>query len=340
VKCTRLLFSDYSFIRRTICLRKNGTRRDASNHLILVKMAKKAFYSSFIASIQGLHKNRNPLTRKDVKRKIPTTESADLDALKREIHALQARLTAAIEVGDVGGFDEKRCGEELGGVKNDLEKRREEVIPRKGFSFKNRRTASFADSLDSVPQTQEKVHVNALDVVEKAGLVVKLDAGEQDVQLTRLRNCVVLVRNVANLHILDVEACLVIAPCVRGSLRMTGAKACQVLIDCRQVRIHDSKDTCVVVKCSSKPILEGCNGMLWASWSGDIDEAWVDTVAARWLGASQRSSRKHGPKVFVEGVGEWKNVQDFEWLKAGASPHWTFMDAAACEDWPFACKLA
>lgn len=69
---------------------------------------------------------------------------------------------------------------------------------------------------------------------------------------------------------------------------------------CHQLRMHDSRDTLVAVRCESRrPIIENCHGMAFAQ-VGDVveDDAPADT-------------------------GRWTGVDDFNWLEAGRpSTNW------------------
>jgi hypothetical protein len=246
-------------------------------------------------------------------------------------------LTLAIQVEAVGAFDQKRCGEELDCIKKDLEKRVEQVNPRKGFSFKNKlETREQLREMDI--QTMEFVHENVFEVLDKRGEFFEVDGGGKDVRLVNLNDCVVFVHSVTNLHISNVVACLIVAPEVTGSLRLCNAKSCQILIECRQVRIHDSANTGIVVKCKSKPILEGCVDMLWATWRGVVSQEWIHIVSGRWRDEPSRlPNSSEGPVVFVDGAeSEWRLVQDFEWLKPDLpSPHWKLMNSTQCTSWPF-----
>jgi len=79
--------------------------------------------------------------------------------------------------------------------------------------------------------------------------------------------------------------------------------------------MHHSKDVHVYLNVLSRPVIENCNDIRFAP----LPRGFVRD----WMGGDQ------------EGEGMWDQVQDFNWLRAEQSPHWSVMEEKERErvDW-------
>lgn len=129
----------------------------------------------------------------------------------------------------------------------------------------------------------------------------------------------------ASLVIKNVSHSLIIAGRVTGPAHITGVKDSVLVVNARQVRIHECENVTVWLWCGSHPIIEGCKGMRFA----EIPDPYVSVCPpfsspsphprhvkseadARWqLTVGQDSTNN-----------QWNQVDDFNWLKAEASPNW------------------
>lgn len=131
----------------------------------------------------------------------------------------------------------------------------------------------------------------------------------------------------ASLVIKNVSRSLIIVGQVSGPAHITGVKDSVLVVNARQVRIHECENVTVWLWCGSHPIIEGCKGMRFAeipapyvsitphvvSSPSDVlySETLTDADARSQLTNSQDSSNN-----------KWNQVDDFNWLKAEASPNW------------------
>lgn len=89
--------------------------------------------------------------------------------------------------------------------------------------------------------------------------------------LQNMRNCVVDMSepaagkaSFANLAIREVDRCLVVAGNVNGPAHITGVRESVLVVSARQVRIHECRNVRMYLYCSSRPIIEDCEGMKFA----------------------------------------------------------------------------
>lgn len=103
----------------------------------------------------------------------------------------------------------------------------------------------------------------------------------------------------AGLALKNIKQSLIIAGQVAGAAHLTGLKNCIVVVESRQVRMHDCQDVDVYLRCMSRPIIEDCKCIRFAP-----------------LPDCYKS------KDTEETEDKWNQVDDFKWLKAEHSPNW------------------
>ncbi|ROV95560.1 hypothetical protein VSDG_05374 [Cytospora chrysosperma] len=107
----------------------------------------------------------------------------------------------------------------------------------------------------------------------------------------------------ASLAIRNVSRSLVIAGRVDGPAHVTGVRGSVLVLDARQVRMHECAGVTVYLWCGSHPIIEGCSGVRFAPLPG-VYSSQLPLAGGH------------------EGENQWDQVDDFNWLKAEASPNW------------------
>jgi len=98
----------------------------------------------------------------------------------------------------------------------------------------------------------------------------------------------------------NISGSLIVAGRVTGPVHITGVKDSILVMSARQVRIHECKDVDIYLHCGSHPIIEDCTGMRFAP------------LPSCYITEAEKS-----------GENQWNQVDDFKWLKASESPHWT-----------------
>ncbi|KAJ4421138.1 hypothetical protein N0V82_003902 [Gnomoniopsis sp. IMI 355080] len=104
----------------------------------------------------------------------------------------------------------------------------------------------------------------------------------------------------ASLAVKNVSRSLIIAGHVAGPAHITAVKDSVLVVNARQVRMHECDNVRVWLWCGSRPIIEGCKGVRFAELPGN------------YLTDNQDASNN-----------QWDQVDDFNWLKAEASPNWS-----------------
>lgn len=103
------------------------------------------------------------------------------------------------------------------------------------------------------------------------------------------------------LAIRNISGSLVIAGQVAGPAHVTGVRDSVLVVNARQVRMHECRNVTVYLWCGSHPIIEDC------------EDVRVAPLPDAFLGRGQNNGAASN---------QWDNVDDFGWLKAEASPNW------------------
>lgn len=103
------------------------------------------------------------------------------------------------------------------------------------------------------------------------------------------------------LAIRNISGSLVIAGQVAGPAHVTGVRDSVLVVNARQVRMHECRNVTVYLWCGSHPIIEDC------------EDVRVAPLPAAFLGRGQDNGA---------GSNQWDSVDDFGWLKSEPSPNW------------------
>ncbi|KAF3763080.1 hypothetical protein M406DRAFT_48782 [Cryphonectria parasitica EP155] len=109
----------------------------------------------------------------------------------------------------------------------------------------------------------------------------------------------------ASLAIKNISQSLIIAGHVAGPAHITGVKDSVLVVNARQVRIHECENVSVYLWAGSRPIIEDCKGVRFAE---------IPTCY-------QLTNGQEPPN------NQWNQVDDFNWLKTEASPNWKTITA-------------
>ena len=100
----------------------------------------------------------------------------------------------------------------------------------------------------------------------------------------RIEKCVVDLsvptssgRPFASLTMKGVRKSLLLCGKVDGPAHVTGIENSVLVIDCRQLRMHECKNVDVYLQCSSRPIIEDCHGVRFA----ELPRAYVSSISPR-----------------------------------------------------------
>lgn len=128
--------------------------------------------------------------------------------------------------------------------------------------------------------------------------------------LSNLHRCVVdmssptaLGQPFATLTLKNIDQSLIICGHVSGAAHLTNVTNSVIVVASRQFRMHESKACDVYLHASGRPIIEDCSGVRFAPL----------------------------PDVYLKDADRevtnlWREVDDFKWLRAEASPNWAALD--------------
>ena len=129
----------------------------------------------------------------------------------------------------------------------------------------------------------------------------------------------------ATLMVLDVEKSLLVLGNIAGSAHMTGIADSAIFVTAQQIRLHNCHEVVLYVRCSSRPIIEGCTGIrfaplnyLFVRWPPLFEKLYQQAHTLACQGREDVISNLSKPNF-------WDQVDDFKWLKAEPSPNWSVL---------------
>ncbi|PVI07024.1 tubulin-specific chaperone c [Periconia macrospinosa] len=106
----------------------------------------------------------------------------------------------------------------------------------------------------------------------------------------------------ANLILKNIKDSLIVCGQVTGPIHITKVERSVLVTSSRQFRMHGSNHVDVYLHCSSRPIIEDCENIRFAP-----------------------ISTAHAPKGVSSSENQWDQIDDFKWLKAEPSPHFSVL---------------
>lgn len=136
------------------------------------------------------------------------------------------------------------------------------------------------------------------------------------IALTNLDRCMIRPSHhplFTSLTINAVDSSLLVIPLITGPAHMSNMTNTTLILQCRQFRLHSCKDIDVYLHCSSRPIIEDCEGIRFAPLSEELKRLL--------FGVDGHDSGGGGP-----GSNHWDQVDDFKWIRADeSSPNWRIL---------------
>ncbi|CAO3590419.1 unnamed protein product [Absidia cylindrospora] len=230
----------------------------------------------------------------------------------QQINQLDKQITEATTF--IPSYDERQYAMQIRELTGLLDNTRTQLTPKPKFSFKSKLAKSKSKTVTQVQEvpSESKNQTSALleNTISFANLENQvLTLSEQhtkesssaavDISLSHLSNCVIWLPNegvqISTVHIKNIKKCIIVCGIVQGSILMYGLDDSVLVVNCHQFRMHDATNVDVLLQVSSRPIMEDSNRIR----IGNND---------------QKSS-----------VNYFDQMNDFNWLKQQASPHWTLL---------------
>ncbi|WVF68190.1 hypothetical protein IAT40_002955 [Kwoniella sp. CBS 6097] len=111
------------------------------------------------------------------------------------------------------------------------------------------------------------------------------------------------------IHGKGLKRCILIAPIVGGSALLDEVYGCVLVLGAQQFRIHSSSTTTILLHVASLPVIEHSKDLVFGPYPSAL------------LSPSTRTGADPGEgQVTYES--KHTQVQDFDWVRPGPSPHW------------------
>ncbi|MCJ1483777.1 hypothetical protein MMC06_003945 [Schaereria dolodes] len=172
-----------------------------------------------------------------------------------------------------------------------------------GDSLLNPHTAAIRKPSYTTPTVKSITSHNAAHIIYPS---LASDA-TSSASITNVKNSVVDTsvpttsgQPLAGLTIKNVRKSLLVCGSVNGAAHVTGVESSVIVVTTRQFRMHECWNCIVYLHCSSRPIIEDCHGIEFAS----LPEVYQTLP-----------SLKSTPN-------QYSQVDDFKWIKAEHSPNW------------------
>jgi len=218
-------------------------------------------------------------------------------------------------------YEQRSCAASIQSLRKALEDCKSKVLPAKKFAFRGNVTRVPASALASEPGPAPARPTLPAPTIAWRGEEIGGRRGERivrggeelrgmDVNVVDLEDCtVVLTGQLRALRLRNLRRCRVLAAAVVGSVFVDSLEDCQAFLAANQIRIHSSSSVDFYLRVNSKPIIEHTSAVRFAplpppdaSLQALLDDA----------GLGQENDR-------------WRAVEDFGWIKAAQSPHWSVL---------------
>lgn len=150
-----------------------------------------------------------------------------------------------------------------------------------------------------------------MDISGLEGETVYYQPKGEEIRLKDLKACKIqLMGCIGALFMSNMTDCVIVTGPIGGAVHIEGMKNCRCYIAARQVRIHSALDSDFYLNPKSGPVIEHSQGLRFAPYIPVYQGIEADFEASGWNDST------------TEGE-EWKQVQDFGWIRKTPSPNWT-----------------
>lgn len=220
--------------------------------------------------------------------------------------------------------------------------------PAKAFGFRNKSRLAAKGTTTSIPTTtpdqpsvdhssskpdEQPIDPNySFTNVTGGNPLVKAPGSVtgHDFVLADLSDVTVYVPDVTTaLRVDRLTNCTVLLGPIRGSIHAQHCVNTRFVLAARQLRLHHSKDCTFYLAVGSHPIIEHCTGLKFAPLIPSITLPYPQALEQ--FKEAELSSMVAEDNSTPPEANMWNKVQDFRWIKATASPHWSEIPAGERE---------
>lgn len=267
--------------------------------------------------------------------RISHTTSSDPDSLKSELQNVSVSISTLEKLVAessyyLPSYEVRTCLKTISDLKLSLDDATSHVIPKKKFSFRNKKKPSADPSpspaQNSIVNESEKPTLG-IEIVGLSGLfqssqgfrgkenevLVKEFDREGEIgefSVSNLKGCEVRLKGCLRaLFVNKLRGCRAYVGPVFGSVLIEDVEECVFVLASHQIRIHNAKSCDFYLRVRSRPIIE------------DSSEVRFAPYCLKYAGIE----KDLGEANLSEETGNWANVDDFRWLRAVQSPNWSVL---------------
>lgn len=241
--------------------------------------------------------------------------AAHFDDLSARLHKLQKFFAESTMF--LPSYDVRQAQASLNSIQSRLQDNRDELLPKKKFSFKSKKKTVDQPIEKEISSTvHDRVTVtladcNFVDEVGKTLTKSDNEINQKDVALRNLTDCTVkLYGSASAIHMNKLQNCQVFAGPVGGSVFITDCNNCVFLLPCHQLRIHSTFGSQFYVHVTSRAIIEDSKNVQFAEYNWCYEGQDDHFVLSR----------------LVRSRNSWDDIDDFNWLAADVhSPNWSLI---------------
>lgn len=235
----------------------------------------------------------------------------EFTAILNELQQLQKFFTSSTIF--LNDYKIKSCQNTLNQILAKCEEKKQNLLPKKKFGFKNKTTKAEPkveeEKVDGVKAVRKEF---VWTESQKENEVLKYegnDVNEKDLTFKGLQNCVIIIKGYAgSLQMLNLKNCLVLCGPISRSAFLENCENCTFAFACQQLRLHSSTSCDIYIHVTSRAIIEDCKEIHFAPSTYSYD-SYLEHMTLSGLDGS---------------VNNWTNVGDFNWLSADKpSPNWS-----------------
>lgn len=239
--------------------------------------------------------------------------STEFDKITKKIQSLQKYVSDSAMF--LPSYDMRRAQEISTQMRMEMNKKRDELLPKKKFAFKSRQKMKPIPKNDGTPEYENIPENNILKNIHgfsnESGKTLTLSfdqCNEKDINLSNLVDCIVYIYGFPSaVRIKNVINSEVYCGPVSRSIFIMDCYDCIYHLACQQLRIHNTSNTKFFIHVTSKAIIEDCEEVGFGRFYWHyplLDEHFTSA------------------RLNIE-VNNWSDVDDFNWLKLDEkSPNW------------------
>jgi len=245
-----------------------------------------------------------------------------LESIARDLQELQRFFTSSTIF--LNDHKIQRCQNIINQLLTKSDETKARLVPKKKFGFKNKSATAQPKAETKVDGISKIEHKEFLwTETRKRNVMIRLEpekTNKQDLTLKDIENCVIIIEgHPGSLQMTKLKNCLVLCGPVSRSIFADFCEKCTFAFSCQQLRLHSSSSCDVYMFVTSRAIIEDCrdirvapNTYTYDGHGDDLRESGLD-----------------------ESVNNWEGIGDFNWLSTDMqSPNWSRIDnSQKISDW-------